>query len=690
MTMNFRVIVIVAALVCCALAAPGQLDRSKMPGPGPAPAVAFPDYALETTANGIRVIIVRNDKLPTVSIRLLIDREAVLEGKAAGYISIAGQLLRSGTATRTKDQFDEEVDRIGASLESDGTSIYASGLSKYTEKIFALVADITLHPSFPQAELDKVVTQWKSGLKYRKTDPNSIVEVIREKLLYGPTHPYGEIVTEETVGKVTRAKCLEMHKTYFKPNHAIFAVVGDVDGAQVMKLVAKYFGAWKKGNIPAPVFATPKPQTGVNVAMVDRPSSVQSVIRVAQTVELQKTSPDVIPVEVMNTVLGGGVFRLFMNLREKHAYTYGAYSSVGPDKLIGTFTASTSVANKYTDSAVTEIFKEIRRIREEKVEAKELQMAKSYLSGTFARSLERADAVASRAIDIERYKLPKDYYKTYLKRIDAVTAEDAQRVAQKYLQPDRMLIALVGSAKDVKDKIAGFGPTTMYDEDGNPIVEKPVTVTMTPDQIFAKHVEKTGGRARMAALKDRTVEFSGKIQTMVMSVKTVQKAPGKMYQEVGMMGMVQKSGFDGEKGWAVSPQGTMDLTGEQLESAKVEGAMNFYDAYKSLGYKAEVTGTKSIGGKDCFEVSFTKEGAPAMKHYFGVEDFLKHREVTTMTTPRGPVEQSTDLLDYKDFKGYLVPTRLEQNVMGQSVEFKLENFDVNTGVADDLFQKPAK
>jgi predicted Zn-dependent peptidase len=688
--MNLRVFAAIVGALLLAQTAPGQLDRSKAPSPGPAPAVAFPEYILETTPNGMRVIIVRNDKLPTVSMRLVIDREAVVEGEAAGYIGIAGQLMRNGTKTRTKDQLDEAVDRIGASLGSGSTAVFASGLSKYTPTIFELMADITLHPSFPQAELEKVITQTKSGLKFRKTEPNAIVEVLRQKVLYGANHPYGEVETEETVGKVTRAKCLEAYNAYFKPNHAILAVVGNVDKAQVMKLVQKYFGTWKKGTIPTPGYPVPKPMDGVRVALVDRAASVQSVIRVAQTVELQRTSRDVIPVEVMNTVLGGGVFRLFMNLREKHAYTYGAYSNMGPDKLIGAFTASTSVANKYTDSSITEIFNEIRRIRDEKVEAKELQMAKSYLSGAFARSLETADNIASRAIEIERYNLPKDYYKTYLTRIDAVTADEVQRVAAKYLQPDRMLVALVASAKEVKDKLSGFGPLTMYDEDGNRVVEKPVATTMTVDQILAKFVEKIGGKEKMAALKDRTLEFSGKMQNMAMTVKTIQKAPGKVYQEMGMMGMVQKSGFDGEKGWASGPQGSMDMSGEQLEGMKMEGAMNFYDSYKQLGYAAELTGRKDVRGTDCFEISFTKPSAPLLKHYFGVADFMKKREVTTMQSPQGPVEQTADLFDYKDFKGYLVPTRLEQSVMGQSMEFKLEKCEVNTGVPDSLFQKPAK
>lgn len=668
-----------------------QLDRSIMPGPGPAPAVAFPDYELLTTDNGMRVIIVRDTKLPTISMRLVIDRKPVLERQFTGVVSIAGSLLRNGTKTRTKDQLDQQVDLIGCQLGSGGTSAYASGLSKYTEKLMDLMSDIVLHPSFPQDELDKIKMQTISGLKYRKTDPNQVANVVRQTILYGKDHPYGEIETEESIGKITRQKCLEIYNTFFKPNYAILAFVGDVEKTTIMNLVKKYFGGWKKGKIPAPKFAIPKPFDNVTVALVDRPAAVQSVLLVAQTVQLPRTSRDVMPVNVMNTVLGGGVFRLFINLREKHAYTYGAYSSMGPDELIGAFTASSSVKTAVTDSALNEIFYEIKRIRDESVDSKELQMAKNYLSGSFVRSLETPDRVASYAIEMERYKLPKDYYKTYLKRLEAVTAEDVQRVARAYLSPDKMLVSVVGSSKDVKDKLAPLGPVTMYDEDGNKIVERAVSGAMpTVEEIFAKYVEKIGGKAKIAAVKDRTMEFSGKMQTMSLTVKTTQKAPNMLYQEMGMMGMVQRSGYDGQKGWAMGPQGGVDLTGDQLEGMKAEAAMDFYDAYKTLGYKAEVGATKNIKGKDCYEVLFTKDSAPSLRHYFGVADFLKHREVTTMKTPNGPVEQSSDLLEYKDLKGYLVPTRIEQSVMGQTVEFTLTKFDVNSGVADSLFQKPSK
>jgi zinc protease len=689
--MKLRMIAFLLVAFAFANVAPAQLDRSKMPGPGPAPAIAFPSYTVDKTVNGIRVIVVRNTKLPTVSMRLLIDREPILEGDYAGCVDISGSLMRNGTTDRTKDQLDEEIDRIGGSLGSGATSVYASGLSKYTEKLFDLLSDVTLHPSFPQDELDKLIMQTKSELQHRKVEPSALVEIVREKLLYGSTHPYGEIETEETVDRITREKCVEIYNTYFKPNHAILAVVGDVEKSQVMKLVSKYFGNWKEGSIPAPVYPMPKPLDGVRVALVDRPSSVQSVIRVGETLELPRTSPDVVRASVMNTILGGGVFRLFMNLREKHAYTYGAYSSLQPDELIGSFTVNTSVKNPVTDSSVIQIFNEIKRIRDEKVGGKELQMAKNYLSGSFVRSLESPDRIASYAIDILRYKLPKDYYRTYLKRVEAVTANQVQQAAKKYLVPDKMLIAVVGTASEIKEKLAKFGPVTLYDADGNPVVAKPAAaISISPDEIFAKYVEETGGKARMDSVRDRTFEMSGKMGNFVLKIKSVQKAPDKIYQDFAIVGMMeQKSGFDGEKGWAVSPQGTMDLEGPQLEAIKVEGAVNFYDQYKSLGYKAEVTNVKNIKGKDCYEVTFTKTGGSTLRHYFDTKDFLKYREVTVATTPQGPVEQSVDMSDYKDFNGYRVPTKYDQNAMGQTMELTLDKFEINSGVNDSLFAKPA-
>jgi len=229
----------------------------------------------------------------------------------------------------------------------------------------------------------------------------------------------------------------------------------------------------------------------------------------------------------------------------------------------------------------------------------------------------------------------------------------------------------------------------MYDEEGKKVVEKPVSAPkLAPDEIFAKFIERTGGKEKYAALKDRTVEMSGKIQSMDMKIKLVQKAPAKLYQEMAMMGMVQKSGYDGTKGWASSPTGIQDLEGDQLDAMKFEAPMDIYKDYATVGLKAEMTGVKEIKGKECYEVTFNSASGSPMRHYFDTKEFLKVREVTVRTTPRGPIEQVTDFSDYKDFSGYLMPAKFEQTVMGQSFIINVDKCSINAGVEDSIFVKP--
>lgn len=690
--MKTKLFVTFALLIIISQFSFAQLDRSKIPSPGPAPSVSFPDYDMVTMKNGMRVILVKDDELPTIAVNLIIDRKPLLEGEYVGSISIMGQLLRNGTKTRTKDKLDEEIDLIGANVRSYSTTVSASGLSKYIEKLFEITSDIILNPSFPQDELDKVKEQTISGLKYRKTEPNSIVEILRQKTLYGANHPKGEIETEESIRKINREKCFELYNTLYKPNHSIMAVVGDFDRKKVINLLEKYFGSWKKGEIPNPTFETPKLPARTYIALVDRPSSVQSIINVAQVVDLKRTSPDVMPVKIMNTVLGGGMFRLFVNLREKHSYTYGAYSSMSPDELIGNFTASTSVRNVVTDSALVQIFYEINRIRDEKVNEKELNMAKNSVNGSFVRSLENAETIADYAIEIERYKLPKDYYKTYLKRVYNVTVDDVMRVAKQYLKPEQMTIASVGAANEIKEKISQFGSITMYDEDANLVLEKSMSnITITADELIAKFIDKSGGKEKLNSVKDRTIELSGKVQNIELKTKTINKAPNKLYVEIDFGGMfTQKVGFDGEKGWAVSPQGTMDLEGSNLNELKVQALINFYTQYMDMGIKANIVGIKNMKGKDYYEVVFEADTSSKWTEYFGKEDFLKFRQIKTAEGPTGKVEETTDYLDYKDFNGFLFPSKQVQSVMGQLIDLKVDKFEVNTGIDDSIFVKPSK
>ncbi|HEX3075039.1 MAG TPA: insulinase family protein, partial [Ignavibacteriales bacterium] len=225
----------------------------------------------------------------------------------------------------------------------------------------------------------------------------------------------------------------------------------------------KYLSPWKKGTEIKYTYPQPAAPKENIVALVDRKNSVQSTLRVGYPVDLKIGSKEAIESGVANTILGGGVFRLFQNLRETHSYTYGAYSSLASDRLVGNFTASAEVRNPVTDSALTQILYEMKRMREEPVPADELTKAKNYISGSFALSLERPQTVANFAINEERYGLPSDYYENYLKSIEEVTSPDVMTAANKYILPENSYIIVVGKAEEIADKLKPFGPIKYFD-----------------------------------------------------------------------------------------------------------------------------------------------------------------------------------------------------------------------------------
>jgi len=348
-----KTIVIILSILSSIIYA--QVDRSKMPEPGLAPKIEIADYQSFQLENGLKVFVIENHKLPKISFSLLIDRDPINENDAAGYVSAAGELLRTGTINRTKDQIDEQVDFIGAALSTSPTGVFASVLKKHVDTLLNLMSDLILNSEFADEQLDKILLRMKSEIAMAKDDPSAIASNVRKVLLFGKDHPYGELTTEETIDNITLDKCKEYYRNFFKPNIAYLAVVGDITLDEAKPLIEKYFGKWQTGDVPQFTYKKPEPPAGLNIAIVDRPNAIQSVINIAYPVQLKIGDADEIKAKVTNTILGGGVFRLFNNLREKHAYTYGAYSVLANDKLIGNFNAFADVRNEVTDSAVTEI-----------------------------------------------------------------------------------------------------------------------------------------------------------------------------------------------------------------------------------------------------------------------------------------------------------------------------------------------
>ena len=332
-----------------------------------------------------------------------------------------------------------------------------------------MFTDAALHPAFPPDELTKQQRQAISALEEGKQQPGTLASKLRGKLLYGSEHPYGAYPTEESLAGLNRGDLVKFHDQYFSPDNATLAVVGDVKPDEVVPLVQKAFADWQvaaSDTVSQPTFPTlPPVPKGVTVHLVDRPGSVQSNVLVCGR-GVPRDDHDTPELGVLNSILGGGFSgRLFQNLREKHGYTYGSSSAFAANRVAGIFSASAEVRNAVTVPAIEEIFNEIRRVGTEPVADTELGMQREYLAGNYLLSLESPLRTAERVQDIDLYKLPVDYYKTYASRVEAVTADKVKSLADAHLNPDTMTIIVVGEAKDIKAGLEKFGPVTVYDTD---------------------------------------------------------------------------------------------------------------------------------------------------------------------------------------------------------------------------------
>jgi zinc protease len=668
------------------------------PPAGPAPKIELGKYEHFTLKNGLKVYVVENHKLPVVNMSLVLDRDPILEGDKAGYVNMAGQMMRTGTKSRTKDQLDEEVDFIGATLSFSSTGFNASSLKKNLPTLLDLTADVLLNPNFTQEELDKVKKQMLANLASEKDNPDAIAGKIRNTLLFGKNHPNGELMTEKSIESVTLADVQSYYNTYYRPNIGYLAVVGDITPKEAKKLLNKSFGKWKKGTVPTHNYDLPKHDGKTQVAIVDRPSAVQSVLSFTNPADLKPGAEDAVATQVMNTILGGGsTARLFMNLREKHGYTYGAYSTLSTDKILGRFNASASVRNAVTDSAAAEFMKEFNDIRTKQVTEKELAYAKAYITGNFARGLENPGTVAMYAISTARYKLPADYYANYLKRVDAITAADVQRVAQKYVRPDQMYILAVGNAKDIADKLVAFdkdnNTITYFDATGE-VVDRSAAATAIPtdvtaEQVLANYIKAIGGKASIDKLKDVTVTSNATVQGMQLQLVQKQMAKGNILQELSMNNSpLQRLTINGDKGKVEAPmQGVnKELTADELKMQRLEADFFPMMHYDKMGIKPQLTGMEKVDGQDAYMVETKVTEERKTVNYFDKVTGLRVKSVTSIPTPQGVMTQTSTFKDYKEVNGVKFPYVMEKIAGPQSMKFEVKNIEVNTGLKEDSFK----
>lgn len=666
-----------------------QVDRSKLPEPATPRPINIGEYESFELKNGLKVFIIENHKLPRVSYNLLVDREAILEGDKAGYLGMAGQLMQRGTETRTKKQLDEEVDFIGASLFAGSTNVFASGLSKYSEKIMELMTDVAFNPTFPEEELEKIRKQTLSGLAQAKDDPSSIAGNLNQALVYGSDHPYGEIQTEETTNNITVEDLKNYHATYFKPNISYLAIVGDVDVKKMKKMVKTYFGSWEAGEVPTPTYDTPKAPGKTKVGLVNRASSVQSVVNITYPVKLDVGSDDEIKVRVMNQILGGSFSgKLNMNLREDKGYTYGSRSSLSSDELVSRFRANADVRNEVTDSAIVQMIYEMNQMRNGEITEEELELAKNSIAGNFSQSLERPQTVANFALNTAIYNLPADYYNTYLQKVQAVTIDDVKATAQKYLKPENAYINVVGKASEVAESLKQFGELTYYDTYGNEVDPSLAKLPegLTAEKVIENYKKAVGGADAISAFKNVVLDMEAETFGQKLPMKIIMTNDLESKITVSFNGQTAMEAIATAENASTKQMGnSIPMKDDQKEELAFANGLFGEFMFAEVGAEVKLVAVEQVNGSDAYVVSVTLPKGSSYSLYFDKESGLKVRYAKTIDTPNGAISQTVDYQDYKEVNGLMIYHTLTQQAGPQKMVAVAKEVKVNQEIPADTF-----
>lgn len=479
MTMRLPV-PITAALLTCALAGPLPLmaqtapDRSKPPVTGPAPELKIPAIQKQTLSNGLPVWIVEMDEVPVVDVSLIVKSGASADpaGKF-GVASFTSAMLDEGAGSLDALQLADAIDILGASLTTgvsyDSSTVRLHTLVSTLDAALPIMADVSLRPTFPQADLERLRTERLTGLLQLRDNPSPLATAAYTRLLYGATHRYGtSVIGTEATNKALSAEDMRaFHAAHYQPQNAHLLVVGDITAATVLPLLERAFGGWKNaGAIPRPALpAAPQPKAR-QVYLIDKPGAPQSQIRIG-AIGVARNTPDYHALDVVNTMLGGSFSsRLNLNLREKNGYSYGAGSQLAMRQSAGPFTALAGVQTDKTREALVEFFNELNGMAMP-APADELARVKNLQALSFPSSFETTDSMAAELINLVVYALPESFFNEYVDKTQAVTTADVQRVARDLIQPNRFIVVVAGDLKTIEPAVrqAKLGPVTVVTAD---------------------------------------------------------------------------------------------------------------------------------------------------------------------------------------------------------------------------------
>jgi zinc protease len=478
-TKMLNTIALSAAMIAVAAAPRSTQAQVKPPGPGPLRPYAFPQINEFRLDNGLHVIVVEKHTLPIITGRLMIDAGAMREpGNKNGLAGLTGTLLAEGTGNLTGADIAREMDKMGAQFSTGAgysTSFESvTALSDVFPKALELAARTVIAPSFPESEFGRVRNEALAEYEQNHARTAGLAEDAFIRAAFDSTAPFSRPTggIPPTLRTLTRADVVAWHKAMFAPSAATLLLVGDITPAAARSVAQQAFGSWATTRAALPAVTNPiRPSTGTRIILVDRPGSVQSSIVIGQP-GFQATDADYIPMLGLNQVLGGGFSgRVNMNLREKHGYTYGAFSGLDLRSGAGTFEVSSEVRSDATDSALVEAVNESRRIVSEPVPPQELQASLNNLVSSFPSSVQTVQGLSGSLQSLIIWGLPLNFYTTYRERLAAVTPQDVARTAKARLTPDNLIVVVAGDLSKIEAPIRArnLGTVEVWDANGNKI-----------------------------------------------------------------------------------------------------------------------------------------------------------------------------------------------------------------------------
>ena len=662
-----------------------QIDRSKPPKSGPSPVINLGQPSTFTLKNGLKVIVVENKKLPRAYASLDVDNYPDFEGDIKGVSSLVSALMGNGTKNQSKDDFNEEVDYMGASLSLSAGGGYASSLKKYFPRIMEMMSDGLLNPLFTQEEFLKERNILVDGIKSAQKSVPDIASQVGDKLFYGANHPYGEFATIQTVENITLEDVQNYYSTYAKPNNAYLTIVGDVDFNEIKKLVTSLFKGWKKGKLPEYEMPTVNDVSKNEINFVDMSNAVQSEITVGNIINISMANPDYFALRLANQILGGSGGRLYENLREDKGFTYGAYSGVTTSRYVGNFYASTSVRNEVTDSSVVEIINEINRIISDNVSESKLASVKEKFVGNFIMSTERPSTIATFALNIDKYNLPGNFYETYLDNFQKVTVEDIKRVTNKYFKNNNLRIVIVGKGKDVIPSLEKSPYEIKYYDTNGDVTEKPdysVPTGISANGVLLNYLEAIGGKEKVESVNAVSLLGEAEFQGMKLQLMNINAKPNKLVVMMMMMGNVlMKQAFNGEEGY-IQQQGVNNpFPQEEIDKLK-KSSLPFEEIGWLDNEDVKFSSIESEDGKELYALEVNGDTYV----YYDKETGLKIKQTQSVSMPDGTkVSQTTYYENYISVDGILFPHIIKVPMGPQNMDFNMIKIVVNPEVSDSDF-----